>query len=124
MENVEYNLEQEIAEEMKNRLVQLASPLLDEMPPITENPKRMSLYEYKAFCSVYLGLKHPISDDLIARTSGYLKQTNNIALLQPEQWKNVVTKYLANSLPDDDFQNFITNFLDLLHQASLKRQKK
>jgi chorismate mutase len=53
-----------------------------------------------------------------------IKQSNNIALLQPEQWKSVVTKYLANALPDPEFQDFITNFLDLLHQASLKRQKK
>lgn len=52
-----------------------------------------------------------------------IKKNNNIALLQPEQWKSVVQKYVEHSLPDDDYQNFLTQFLDLLHQTSLNRQK-
>lgn len=52
-----------------------------------------------------------------------IKKNKNIALLQPEQWKKVVQKYMRESLPDDQYQDFITQFLELLHQASLKRQK-
>jgi chorismate mutase len=57
--------------------------------------------------------------DVIAQ----IKSNHNIALLQPEQWKKVVQKYLQSSLSDPEYQSFITEFLDLLHQASLKRQK-
>jgi chorismate mutase len=53
-----------------------------------------------------------------------IKVANNLALLQPDQWKKVVEKYQKAALPDVDYQEFILNFLDLLHQSSLHRQKK
>jgi len=36
----------------------------------------------------------------------------------------VVQTYQQNSLQDIDYQNFIENFLELLHQSSIKRQRK
>lgn len=53
-----------------------------------------------------------------------IKVANNLALLQPDQWKKVVEKYQKAALSDPDYQEFIRNFLDLLHQSSLHRQKK
>jgi chorismate mutase len=53
-----------------------------------------------------------------------IKVANNLALLQPDQWKKVVAKYQKAALSDSDYQEFIRNFLDLLHQSSLHRQKK
>jgi chorismate mutase len=52
-----------------------------------------------------------------------IKNSHNLALLQPDQWKKVVQKYQQSALSDADYQKFLTDFLDLLHQASLNRQK-
>lgn len=58
--------------------------------------------------------------DLIAK----IKQEHNLPVVQPEQWKKVVDLYLKESLQDNDYQDFINNFLELLHQSSIKRQRK
>ncbi|MCQ2263888.1 MAG: bifunctional 3-deoxy-7-phosphoheptulonate synthase/chorismate mutase type II [Bacteroidales bacterium] len=53
-----------------------------------------------------------------------IKRDNNIPLVQPNQWNNVVAHYTENALPDDEYHEFLQHFLDLLHQYSLQRQQK
>lgn len=58
--------------------------------------------------------------DLIAK----IKAEHNLPLVQPGQWNKVVQTYRDNSLQDIDYHDFIENFLELLHQSSIKRQRK
>lgn len=60
----------------------------------------------------------------IVDTIAQIKKEHNLPVVQPEQWKKVVGIYQDESLKDDDFQDFINNFLELLHQSSIKRQRK
>ncbi len=53
-----------------------------------------------------------------------IKAEHNLPVVQPEQWNKVVRMYQDNSLQDNDYQEFITEFLELLHQSSIKRQRK
>lgn len=51
-----------------------------------------------------------------------VKRDNNIAVVQPQQWQHVVERYKKH--PNDAlYQNFIDRFLEILHQASIERQK-
>lgn len=52
-----------------------------------------------------------------------IKAKHEIPLLQPTQWKKVVEIYKENSLKDDHYQQFLDDFLLLLHKTSLKRQE-
>lgn len=51
-----------------------------------------------------------------------IKKNNNLPVIQPQQWQLVVERYLK---PDQDeaYKQFVRQFLDLLHQASIERQK-
>lgn len=51
-----------------------------------------------------------------------IKKANNLPVVQPKQWQQVVKRYL-NSHQDIQYQDFIKQFLSLLHQASIERQK-
>lgn len=51
-----------------------------------------------------------------------IKKANNLPVVQPQQWQQVCDRYLNDSL-DGEYQNFIKQFLEILHQASIKRQK-
>lgn len=53
-----------------------------------------------------------------------IKQENNLPLVQPAQWNKVVENYHSNNTEDTLFQDFIDQFLELLHQHSIERQKK
>lgn len=51
-----------------------------------------------------------------------IKRKNHIAVVQPQQWQQVVKRYEKH--PEDaSYQEFIEHFLELLHQASIERQK-
>jgi len=52
-----------------------------------------------------------------------IKSQQNIPLLQPDQWKKVVSIYEENALKDANYQQFLEEFLLLLHKNSLKRQE-
>jgi len=52
-----------------------------------------------------------------------IKREHNIPLIQPEQWNSVVKNYQQYELKDADYQEFLQNFLNLMHQASLKCQQ-
>lgn len=52
-----------------------------------------------------------------------IKAKHALPLLQPVQWKKVVDIYKENALKDDNFKQFLEEFLLLLHKSSLKRQE-
>jgi chorismate mutase len=53
-----------------------------------------------------------------------LKQEYHLPIVQPNRWQKVVEQYLSHSLQDANYKEFITKFLELLHQNSIKRQNK
>lgn len=53
---------------------------------------------------------------------GKIKRQQHIAVVQPQQWQQVVKRYQKH-IEDADYQDFIAQFLELLHQTSIKRQK-
>lgn len=50
-----------------------------------------------------------------------IKQREHIAVVQPQQWQQVVKRYQKHS-EDTLYQEFVDQFLELLHQSSIKRQ--
>ena len=53
-----------------------------------------------------------------------LKKEYHLPIVQPNRWQKVVEQYLSHSLQDNNYQEFIIKFLELLHQNSIKRQNK
>lgn len=51
-----------------------------------------------------------------------IKRKNHIAVVQPQQWQQVVKRY-AKHPEDPSYQAFIERFLELLHQSAIERQK-
>lgn len=50
-----------------------------------------------------------------------IKRVNHIAVVQPQQWQQVIKRYQKH--PEDTaYQSFIEQFLELLHQSSINRQ--
>ena len=56
--------------------------------------------------------------DEIAR----IKKDNNLPVVQPQQWKQVKERYLKEG-QDPAYREFLAQFLELLHPASIQRQK-
>jgi chorismate mutase len=52
-----------------------------------------------------------------------IKHQLGLPPLQPEQWKKVVEVYESNALQDENYRQFLEEFLLLLHRSSLKRQE-
>lgn len=50
-----------------------------------------------------------------------IKRKDHIAVVQPQQWQQVVKRYQKHT-EDTLYQDFLEKFLELLHQASIKRQ--
>ena len=50
-----------------------------------------------------------------------IKRQDHIAVVQPQQWQQVVKRYQKHT-EDALYQEFLEQFLELLHQASIKRQ--
>lgn len=50
-----------------------------------------------------------------------IKRKDHIAVVQPQQWQQVVKRYQKHT-KDTLYQDFLEKFLELLHQASIKRQ--
>lgn len=57
--------------------------------------------------------------DTIAR----IKVENNLPIVNPKQFKKVIENYQVNAMKDEIYQEFIKQYLDLLHQTSIKRQQ-
>ncbi len=71
-------------------------------------------------------IDHQLSELLYQRMTvvdeiAEVKRANDIAVVQPHQWEQVVKRYNNHSL-DTNYQEFIEEFLKILHQASIKRQ--
>lgn len=56
--------------------------------------------------------------DEIAR----VKKENNLPVVQPQQWQQVRERYLKPG-QDTQYEEFIEQFLEILHQNSIKRQQ-
>jgi chorismate mutase len=52
-----------------------------------------------------------------------IKAKYDLPVLQPEQWKKVVEIYEGNALKDENYQQFLQEFLLLLHRSAIKRQE-
>lgn len=59
----------------------------------------------------------------IVDTIAEIKRENNLPIVQPKQWNKVVAKYQDAALQDEQYQEFIKKFLELLHQYSVARQR-
>lgn len=59
---------------------------------------------------------------MIADEIADIKRKNHIAVVQPQQWQQVVKRYQIHS-EDVAYQEFIDKFLELLHQSSIERQQ-
>lgn len=59
---------------------------------------------------------------MVADEIADIKRENHIAVVQPQQWQQVVKRYQTH--PEDiAYQEFIDKFLELLHQSSIERQR-
>lgn len=58
--------------------------------------------------------------DVIAK----IKADYNIPIVHAKQFNKIMEIYFENSLPDDDFQTFLNQYLESLHQCSIQRQRK
>lgn len=52
-----------------------------------------------------------------------IKKQYNLPIVQPKQWNKVETIYRNAALPDNDYEEFLSRFLEMLHNASINRQK-
>lgn len=59
---------------------------------------------------------------MIADEIADIKRKNHIAVVQPQQWQQVVKRYQTHT-EDAAYQEFLEKFLDLLHQTSIERQR-
>jgi len=50
-----------------------------------------------------------------------IKNANQLPIVQPQQWQQVRNRYLKTD-QDSNYQEFINEFLEILHQYSIKRQ--
>ena len=81
--------------------------------------QRTLIHNIDTQLSVLLSKRMEIVDSIAK-----IKTEHNLPVVQPEQWNKVVQTYRQNSLQDIDYHNFIEEFLELLHQSSIKRQRK
>ena len=93
---------------------ELSSPAENEL-----RKQRTQIHNIDTQLSVLLNKRMQIVDSI-----AQIKKEHNLPVVQPEQWNKVVRMYQDNSLQDNDYQEFINNFLELLHQSSIKRQRK
>ena len=94
----------------------------DELSSPAENElrkQRNQIHNIDTQLSVLLSKRMEIVDSIAK-----IKTEHNLPVVQPGQWNKVVQTYQYNSLKDTDYQDFIKNFLELLHQSSIKRQRK
>lgn len=53
-----------------------------------------------------------------------IKTDHNLPIVNAKQFNKIRDIYFENSLPDNEFQEFIHQYLESLHQCSVQRQKK
>lgn len=92
----------------------ISSPAENEL-----RKQRTQIHNIDTQISVLLAKRMQIVDSIAK-----IKTEHNLPVVQPEQWNRVVGMYQDNSLKDADYQEFMNKFLELLHQSSIKRQRK
>ena len=91
--------------------------LRNDTPDLSLVKQRAKLENIDNQLSELLYQRMLISDEIAD-----IKRKNHIAVVQPQQWQQVVKRYLKH--PEDSaYQEFIDKFLELLHQTSIKRQQ-
>jgi chorismate mutase len=88
---------------------------------ITENAlfvQRSLIKNIDIQLSKLLSKRMEVVDEIAA-----IKAEHALPLLQPEQWKKVAEIYKESALGDENYQQFLEEFLLLLHRSSLKRQE-
>lgn len=53
-----------------------------------------------------------------------IKSDHNMPIVDPVQFNKVIERYNRNTDDDDDYREFITKYLELLHQSSIQRQRR
>ena len=91
--------------------------LRNDTPDLSLVKQRAKLENIDNQLSELLYQRMLISDEIAD-----IKRKNHIAVVQPQQWQQVVKRYLKHS-EDSSYQEFIDKFLELLHQTSIKRQQ-
>lgn len=80
--------------------------------------QRNLIYNIDAQISQLLAKRMTIVEEIAS-----IKKQNNLPLIQPEQWNNVVNNYQQYALKDACFEEFLQKYLNLLHQYSLQQQQ-
>lgn len=91
--------------------------LRNDTPDLALVQQRAKLENIDNQLSELLYQRMMISDEIAE-----IKRRNHIAVVQPQQWQQVVKRYLKH--PEDAaYQVFLNKFLELLHQSSIERQR-
>lgn len=91
--------------------------LRNDTPDLSLVKQRAKLENIDNQLSELLYRRMLISDEIAG-----IKRKNHIAVVQPQQWQQVVKRYQKH--PEDSaYQEFIDKFLELLHQTSIERQR-
>ena len=91
--------------------------LRNDTPDLALVQQRAKLENIDNQLSELLYQRMMISDEIAE-----IKRKNHIAVVQPQQWQQVVKRYMKH--PEDaSYQDFLNKFLELLHQSSIERQK-
>ena len=106
-------------EELSSMLNSLIFKHLSKNPDDLLRQQRTLIRNIDAQISQLLSKRMKVVEE-IAR----IKNEHNIPLVQPGQWNTVVQNYKQQSSQDTCYQEFIDNYLNILHQYSLKKQEK
>lgn len=52
-----------------------------------------------------------------------IKAAHNLPIVEPKQFKKVIERYEKTALKDANYELFLTDFLEILHHHSIKRQQ-
>jgi len=125
MAEVHHNPEQALSDKNQQLLPSQFAHLLESITfPSSNNIADDALFIQRSLIknidiqlSKLLSKRMEVVDEIAA-----IKAKHTLPLLQPDQWKKVVEIYEENALNDENYQQFLEEFLLLLHKNSLKRQ--
>lgn len=106
-------------DELVEMLSQLVFKTVDATPAENELRKQRNLIENIDVQMADLLAKRMQIVDVVAE----IKRKNNLPIVQPKQWSKVEQIYHQAALGDGNYEDFLTRFLELLHNASIRRQQ-
>jgi len=126
MAEVHYAPEKALSDSKQQLLPAQLNHLLRTLSfPPSDNPADNALFIQRSLIkgidiqiSTLLSKRMEVVDEIAA-----IKRNYELPALQPDQWKRVVEVYEENALQDDNYLQFLEEFLLLLHKTSLKRQE-